>query len=102
MVGYPAPSRSRLVRRGFLFAFKPVPVFRRLWTLADMATQSQNKTAERAAFSVPEFAAQFGKKRGWGYDLVAKGKVRTITGYGTVLIPASEIDRILNREGASK
>lgn len=54
----------------------------------------------RVAYSIAEFAALFGKKRLWAYDLAKKGKIRTLTGYGKTMVPAAEVERILS-EGSS-
>ncbi|MEA3207167.1 MAG: hypothetical protein QOE70_224 [Chthoniobacter sp.] len=54
------------------------------------------KTAlERVTFTPGEFAALFGKSQTWGYRQIYAGKVKTITEYGRILIPASEVERIL-------
>lgn len=49
----------------------------------------------RVAFSPSEFAALFGKEQTWGYRQIYAGKVKTLTEYGRIKIPASEIERIL-------
>ena len=53
---------------------------------------------QRVTFSPGEFAALFGKSQTWGYRQIYAGKVKTITEYGRILIPASEVDRILGPE----
>ena len=50
---------------------------------------------ERVALSPREFAELFGKEQTWGYRQIYSGKVTTITEYGRILIPASEVERIL-------
>src|SRR6266436_6766425 len=50
---------------------------------------------KRVAFSPGEFAALFGKSQTWGYRQIYNGKVKTITEYGRILIPAAEVERIL-------
>mgnify|MGYP003120353848 CR=1 FL=1 len=50
----------------------------------------------RAAYSLKEFGALFGKSHTWTYRLTYQGKLKTIDGYGKKLVPASEVDRILN------
>ena len=50
----------------------------------------------RVAYNPTEFAALFGKSRAWGYRQVNDGKVLTITEYGRILTPASEVNRILD------
>jgi hypothetical protein len=54
---------------------------------------------EPVAFSPREFAALFGKEQTWGYRQIYGGKVKTITDYGRILIPASEVERILGKAG---
>jgi hypothetical protein len=54
---------------------------------------------ERVTFSPGEFAALFGKSQSWGYRQVYAGKVKTITEYGRMLIPASEVKKILGTAG---
>ncbi len=55
--------------------------------------------AERPALSVREFAALFNKEQTWGYRQLYKGKIKTITEFGRMLIPASEVERILGTAG---
>ena len=57
-------------------------------------TAYTKKTGKRVAYSFAEFAALAGKERTWIYRQVAKGRIRAITGYGTAMIPASELERI--------
>ena len=52
------------------------------------------KMTTRAAYSLSEAAKQFGKDRSWIYRMVKDGKIRVIKGFGAMLIPASEIERI--------
>jgi hypothetical protein len=54
---------------------------------------------ERVTFSPGEFAALFGKSQTWGYRQIYAGKVKTITEYGRILIPAAEVERILATAG---
>jgi hypothetical protein len=53
------------------------------------------KADEQVAFSPREFAALFKKEQSWGYRQIYAGKVTTITEYGRIMIPASEVERIL-------
>jgi len=50
---------------------------------------------DRVAFSPGEFAALFGKQQTWGYRQIYAGKVKAITEYGRIQIPAAEVERIL-------
>ncbi len=54
---------------------------------------------ERVTFSPGEFAALFGKSQTWGYRQIYAGKVKAITEYGRIQIPASEVERILASAG---
>jgi hypothetical protein len=54
---------------------------------------------ERVTFSPGEFAALFGKSQTWGYRQIYAGKVKTITEYGRILIPAAEVEKILGTAG---
>ena len=57
-----------------------------------------HKTApdKRLAYSPGEFAALFGKHQTWGYRQLYRGTVRAITQCGRILIPRSEVDRLLS------
>jgi hypothetical protein len=50
---------------------------------------------KRAAYSPAEFAASCGRHPSWAYRLLYGGKVRALTDLGRILIPASELERIL-------
>lgn len=41
----------------------------------------------------------FGKSQTWGYRQLYAGKVKSITEYGRILIPAAEVERILAEAG---
>jgi hypothetical protein len=50
----------------------------------------------RVGFSPREFAAAFGRHPSWTYRLAYKGQLKVIGHLGRLLIPASELDRILS------
>lgn len=50
---------------------------------------------ERVACSPKEFAAALGHHPSWAYRLLYKGKVKSIVGLGEILIPLTELERIL-------
>ena len=50
----------------------------------------------RAGFSPREFAEKFGRHPTWSYRLAYSGKIKVITDLGRMLIPASEVDRLLD------
>lgn len=58
--------------------------------------QDQTATASRAAYSPAEFAATCGRHPSWAYRLLYANKIRAITELGRILIPASELERVLN------
>lgn len=49
----------------------------------------------RQAYSIAEFAALFGKHRSWAYRQIKKGRIKAIRGYGALLVPATEIQRMI-------
>lgn len=53
----------------------------------------------RVAYSPGEFAKMFGKGQTWGYRQIYAGKVNAITEHGRILIPAKEVERILESAG---
>ncbi len=59
------------------------------------AMNTTAKTSCRKAYTLAEFAQMFGRHRSWAYRQIKEGKIQTITGYGAVMVPAHEIDRIL-------
>ena len=61
----------------------------------------RTKTMPRVSYSFAEFSAMLGKERTWTYRQVAKGRIRAITGYGTAMIPASELERIFGATGGA-
>lgn len=54
---------------------------------------------ERVAYSPGEFAALFGKSQSWGYRQVYAGMVAVVTQRGRILVPASEVERLLKSAG---
>ncbi len=51
--------------------------------------------AERAAHTPAEFAGLFGRSETWGYRQLYSGRVKAIRVSGRLLIPRSEVDRLL-------
>lgn len=56
------------------------------------ATQPHN----RLAYSLKEFAELFGKERSWAYRMAQEKKIKVLEGFGTMMVPASEIERIIS------
>ena len=56
-------------------------------------------TINRVAYSPGEFAKLFGKSQTWGYREIYRGNVKAITDHGRILIPAKEVERILESAG---
>jgi hypothetical protein len=50
----------------------------------------------KVAFSPSEFASLFGRHPSWGYRQLYAGRVTAITSLGRVLIPKSELERVLS------
>jgi hypothetical protein len=61
------------------------------------ATKCAKKPGERVSYSFAEFAEMVGKERTWVYRQVQKGRIRAVTGFGTAMIPASEVERIFGK-----
>jgi hypothetical protein len=57
------------------------------------------KSTKRAAYSPAEFAASCGRHPSWAYRLLYGGKIRALTDLGRILIPASELERVLSSAG---
>jgi hypothetical protein len=51
---------------------------------------------KRAAYSPAEFAALCGRHPSWAYRLLYGGKVRALIDLDRILIPASELERVLS------
>jgi len=64
-------------------------------------TKRNKKAVTRMSYSFSEFSEMVGKERTWIYRQVAKGRIRAITGYGTAMIPASELERIFGATGGA-
>lgn len=54
-----------------------------------------HQATSRAAYSPAEFAASCGRHPTWAYRALYSGKIKAITGLGRILIPATELDRVL-------
>jgi hypothetical protein len=59
-------------------------------------TQDDYQLINRAAYSPAEFAAACGRHPTWAYRLLYANKIRAITELGRILIPASELQRVLS------
>lgn len=57
--------------------------------------RQQNLATNRAAFSPSEFAAACGRHRTWTYRHLYSGKLKAVTVLGRILIPKSELDRLM-------
>ena len=57
--------------------------------------QTATQSAIRAALSPREFAASSGKHPSWAYRLLYAGKIQAITQFGRILIPTSELERVV-------
>ena len=59
-------------------------------------TKIEIPLTERAALTPREFAGQFGRSQTWAYRLIYAGAIRVIRPAGALLIPYSEVNRIVN------
>jgi hypothetical protein len=50
---------------------------------------------ERAVLSPNEFAAVCGKQTSWGYRRIYAGDVKVIRSFGRMMVPVSEVKRLL-------
>lgn len=55
--------------------------------------------SEKLTYSPAEFAALFEKERTWGYRQIHAGRVNVIHEFGNMMIPASEVTRIMETAG---
>jgi hypothetical protein len=49
----------------------------------------------RTAYSPSEFAKSCNRHPSWGYRQLYSGRIKAVTVLGRILIPASELDRIM-------
>ena len=56
----------------------------------------ETQSTRRAAYSPAEFAASCGQHPSWAYRLLYSGKIHAITELGRILIPATELERVLS------
>jgi hypothetical protein len=54
------------------------------------------QSAIRAALSPCEFAKSFGKHPSWAYRLLYAGKIHAISHFGRILIPTTELERVVS------
>jgi hypothetical protein len=59
-------------------------------------SRAAHDSIPRAAYSPAEFAAACGRHPTWTYRLLYSGKVHAITELGRILIPATELERVLS------
>ena len=64
-----------------------------------LTTMAARQSEKRVAYSPAEFAELFGKSQTWGYRQIYAGKVTAITQHGRILIPAKEVEKILESAG---
>jgi predicted site-specific integrase-resolvase len=63
------------------------------------APASPIKSSERVVLTPTEFAATFGRHYSWAYRQIYAGKVKVISKLGRMMIPRSEVDRLLETKG---
>ena len=62
-------------------------------------TLKQSAQYGRAAYSPAEVAASCGRHASWAYRLLYANKLKAVTELGRILIPASELERVLSQTG---
>lgn len=62
---------------------------------ASIDAKPQFLVHQRVALSPAEFAGLFGRSETWGYRQLYSGRVKAIQVSGRLLIPRSEVDRLL-------
>ena len=63
-------------------------------------TTSSDKTIERVVLTPTEFASMFGRHYSWAYRQIYAGKVKVLSKVGRMMIPRSEVDRLLQTKEA--
>lgn len=58
-------------------------------------TTSSVEPTERVVLTPTEFASLFGRHYSWAYRQIYAGKVKVISKLGRMMIPRSEVDRLL-------
>ena len=53
------------------------------------------KPSERVVLTPTEFAAIFGRHYSWAYRQIYAGNIKVISKLGRMMIPRSEVDRLL-------
>ncbi len=53
-------------------------------------------SSKRLCYPPSEFARLAGRHPSWGYRQLYAGNVKAITSLGRILIPASEVDRVMS------
>ena len=56
-----------------------------------------NVTSEKVVLTPTEFASLFGRHYTWAYRQIYAGKIKVISNIGRIMIPRSEVDRILQQ-----
>ena len=46
-------------------------------------------------YTVAESAAQFGRHKSWAYRLISAKRIAVISGFGRMMIPKTEVEKIL-------
>ena len=54
---------------------------------------------DRAAVTLNEFSALFGRQNTWGYRQMYAGRIKVLKDLGRILVPRSEVQRLMNEAG---
>jgi hypothetical protein len=58
---------------------------------------SPNMTSEKVVLTPTELASLFGRHYTWAYRQIYAGKIKVISNLGRIMIPRSEVDRLLQQ-----
>ena len=58
---------------------------------------SSIKPLEKVVLTPTEFASLFGRHYTWAYRQIYAGKIKVISNLGRIMIPRSEVDRLLQQ-----
>lgn len=62
-------------------------------TYAPLSNSDANR---KPAFTVAEFADLFGRHKSWAYRLIYANRIKVIESFGRMMIPASEVETVLD------
>ena len=70
--------------------------------LTDSHLKDPDPNNTKQVYSVAEFAAQFGRHKSWAYRLIYTKRIDVIKDFGRMMIPKSQIQKILASASSSQ